>query len=611
VSEHKSVATLLVEIAEDLYTFGCARPESHRAYGDPDPVVHTWAAPKLAQDQQRPLAEIRPDIAAVYQAKYGKAPPASALGDAMTVLEGKARQAEPTEPSARLLAMLAGGDTKATQLIKTAKDHYTFGVTTGGDVFAVPKAGPNVARQLRGGRRSLRSELARRYYEETKTAANAQALADALLVLEGEAQGAEPTEPALRAARDPASGDLVLDLGRDDGLVVIVGPHGWEVSERSPVLFWRTNATLPLPVPVDGGRLAELRALLNVPGEDWPLILAWLAAALFPDIPHPVLLLRGEHGTAKSSAARLLTSLVDRCASQLRTAPRNVEDWAVACAGSWVTCLDNVSGLQPWLQDAICRAVTGDGMLRRELYTNSDVSVLAFRRVIAVTGIDPGALNGDLADRLLSVELERIEDENRSAEEAITATWREAHPAVLGALLDLVCDVLALLPTIRRTGLPRMADFARIVLAVDKVRGTSGFDRYEAQAGQLAEHVAESDPVILAIRQHVTAEWAGPAGDLLARLTPLVGERPPKDWPSTPQGMGGRLSRAAPVLRTLGWRVSQESRHARRRAWTLVPPATEFWPAQTSPTSPMSPTPHDDGDIGDDPAGQNSVGEPS
>jgi len=42
-------------------------------------------------------------------------------------------------------------------------------------------------------------------------------------------------------------------------------------------------------------------------------------------MPHPVLLLRGEHGTAKSTAARLLTSLIDRCAAQLRTAPRNVE----------------------------------------------------------------------------------------------------------------------------------------------------------------------------------------------------------------------------------------------------------------------------------------------
>jgi Mg-chelatase subunit ChlI len=55
--------------------------------------------------------------------------------------------------------------------------------------------------------------------------------------------------------------------------------------------------------------------------EYWPLVLAWLVAALIPEMPHPVLLLRGEQGTAKSTAAKMLTSLLDPCASQLRTAP--------------------------------------------------------------------------------------------------------------------------------------------------------------------------------------------------------------------------------------------------------------------------------------------------
>jgi hypothetical protein len=582
----KTTAALLVEIAEDIYVFG-RTTSTHSASGE---LVHdgdTWAAPKNAPELQRPLAEIRADIAAVFEAKYDRPPPASALGDAMMVIEGKARQTEPTEPTERLLAMLAGAASKATQLVQMAREHYRFGVTTSGDVFAVPVAGPNIARPLRGGRRSLRGELARLFYEKTKGAANAQALADALVVLEGDAAGTDPAEVALRVGRDPATGDLVLDLGRDDGLVVVIGAHGWEVTTASPVLFWRTNATLPLPVPAGGGSLDELRDLLNLPGEDWPLVVAWLVAALMPGIPHPVLLLRGEHGTAKSTSARLLTSLVDRCASQLRTAPRNVEDWAVTAAGSWVTCLDNVSTLPGWLQDAICRAVTGDGMLRRELYTNADVAVLAFRRVIAITGIDPGPLNGDLADRLLAMEPERIAEDARSAEEDVDVTWRRVHPGVLGALLDVACDVLRILPSVRRADLPRMADFARVVLAVDKVLGTAGYARYAEQAGRTAEIVADSDPVIVAIRRRITEPWEGPAGDLLDKLT---GDRPPADWPSTPQGMGGRLKRAAPVLRSLGWAVDH-GRDKHRRTWIVSPPKVpraEFHPAQTSSTSSMS-----------------------
>lgn len=373
---------------------------------------------------------------------------------------------------------------------------------------------------------------------------------------------------ALRVGRSPVDDRLVLDLGGEDGAAVLIGAYGWEIVDTSPVLFWRTNATLPLPAPDDLGSLDDLRELLNITKSDWPLIVAWLVAALMPEMPHPVLLLRGEHGTAKSSAARLVTSLLDRCASQLRTAPRNVEDWAVAAAGSWVTCLDNISDMQHWLQDAICRAVTGDGMLRRQLYTDSDVSVLAFRRVVALTSIDPGALNGDLADRLLTVELDRISEASRSSEEDLNASWAKVHPRALGGLLHVVVNVLRVLPTVRRSGLPRMADFARVLLAVDEVLGTDGYATYAEQASRTAETVAASDSVAIAIIEQITSPWEGTASDLLKLLTV---DKPPRDWPSTPQGIGGRLTKSAPTLRTLGWTVEKLPRIGRARHWRIEP----------------------------------------
>jgi hypothetical protein len=568
----RNTATMLVEIAEEIWTFGCT------SSGD------TFAAPVNNSEQQIPLPEVRPLLAAMFQAAHGRVPAGSALGDAMTTLEGRARRAEPTEATNRLLSLLGGTASKATQLVQMARERYRFGVTPPGEVFAVPADGPNIARALRGGRRSLRNELAQAYYAETGTAANAQALADALLVLQGEAQGADPAEVALRVGRDTSTGNLVLDLGRDDGQVVVISPAGWEITHASPVLFWRTNATLPLPLPQHGGDLGSLRALLNLPSEDWPLIVSWAVAALFPDIPHPVLAVRGEHGSAKSSLVRLITSLIDKCASQLRTAPRNVEDWAVACAGSWVTCLDNVSHMPDWVQDAICRAVTGDGLLRRERYTDSDVAVLAFRRVVAVTGIDLGPINGDLADRLLNIEPHRILKDGRAPEQDVEARWRAAHPVALGALLDLTSDVLSVHPSVRRTDLPRMADFARIVLAVDQVLGTNGYQRYAQQAGNIAQNVAESDSVIIRIKDMITTKWVGSAQELLDKITP---DRPPRDWPTTPQGMGGRLSRAAPTLRELGWVVEQD-RTKRSRTWTLQPPQ-DLHPAQTSPMAPVPP----------------------
>lgn len=273
-----------------------------------------------------------------------------------------------------------------------------------------------------------------------------------------------------------------------------------------------------------------------------------------------------------------------------------------------VTCLDNVSDLQPWLQDAICRAVTGDGMLRRQLYTDADVSVLAFKRVVALTSIDPGSLNGDLADRLLTVELERITDDDRMSEEDIVTKWRDKHPVVLGGLLDTAVDVLAILPKIQRKGLPRMADFARILLAVDKVLGTSGFDRFAAQAGRTAEQVADSDNVLVAIRGRIIEPWTGTASELLTLLTP---DRAPKDWPASPQAMGGRLSRGAPVLRRLGWTVDRLPRSDKKgsRGWSLTPPPDTPPPTEEAPAgmSDTSEPPHGgDSDMSDNGAGTSS-----
>ena len=125
-----------------------------------------------------------------------------ALADAMTVLMGKARKNAPAV-DVTLAGLLRRGpkESVSTHLVQLAEQRYRLGISTTGQPYAVPSAGPNVARPLRGGRRSLRAELTKLYFEQTKSAANAQALADALLVLEGKAQAAKPTELALRVAQ--------------------------------------------------------------------------------------------------------------------------------------------------------------------------------------------------------------------------------------------------------------------------------------------------------------------------------------------------------------------------------------------------------------------------
>src|SRR5262249_3436910 len=183
---------------------------------------------------------------------------------------------------------------------------------------------------LKGGSDALRAKLARHYRHLTGRTPGASALADALNVLAGEALDAEAEPVRLRLAAH--EGGVVIDLGDATGRAVIVRPGGWEVVECSPLLFRRTALTGMLPVPVRGGTLAELRDLLNVTDESWPLIVGWLVASLLPDMPHAVLLLSGLQGSGKSCAARVLVLLVDSSAAPLRSEPRDLEQWQIAAS---------------------------------------------------------------------------------------------------------------------------------------------------------------------------------------------------------------------------------------------------------------------------------------
>jgi hypothetical protein len=471
----------------------------------------------------------------------------------------------------------------ATELVALAQQRYALGTSSLGEPFAVAREGhgPYLARMLRGGQASLRAELAATFAELHDRAPSSSALTDAMLVLEGRALRAAPAELALRVARHHDG--LVLDLGDPSGRVVVLTPGGWALADRSPVLFRRTKLTSALPTPERGGDLGELAELVNLSAASWPLALAWLVAALIPDLPHPIPLLVGEQGAGKSTTARILTRLVDPSPAQLRTAPKDLEQWAVAAAGSWMVVLDNLSGVAPWLSDALCRAVTGDGMVRRALYENNDLAVLAFRRVVVLTAIDAGALRGDLADRLVLFDLDRPPRRRTDAdlEAAFTAAW----PRLVGALLDLACDTLAVLPGVHLADAPRMADFAQVVAAVDMLLRTDALGTYRELSARLAYDIGDQDPVIRAIAALLadTPTWQGTAEQLLGKLTAALpeGARMPKDWPTTPRGMAGALVRAAPTLRTLGYGIEklERDRGGRRgRGWWLAAAGTDQAP---------------------------------
>jgi hypothetical protein len=465
----------------------------------------------------------------------------------------------------------------AAQLVDLTLADYTLGISDTDEPFAVSKARPHIALPLRGGKTGYRPELARRYFDAHNSVPGAQALTDACTVLEGKASQCNPVSLNLRVAE--ANGVAYVDTGDTDARVIRITGGNWEVVDAAPVLFRRTKLTGAMVAPVRGGRLADLWRFALIAEADRPVVLAVLVHALIqPDTPHPILALLAEQGLTKSSTTRVLVDLIDPSPVPLRQAPRDAESWSTAAAASWVVALDNLSGIPAWLSDCLCRAATGDGNVKRALYTDGDVAVTRFRRCVILNGIDVGASAGDLAERMALADLTRLKAGQRQTEAALAAAWEQARPGILGALLTLAAKVHRRLPSTTLDDAPRMADFARILAAVDAELGTAGLARYRQRAGRMAADSLTADEFIgaLLVRRY---ECDGmKAGDVLAALTPEGKEwRRPKDWPRSARAVTGLLRRHAPALRQTGWTVNDDGGHNKDGVtrWTLTPPPAE------------------------------------
>ncbi|BDG61532.1 hypothetical protein [Caldinitratiruptor microaerophilus] len=408
------------------------------------------------------------------------------------------------------------------------------------------------------GSRAFRRWLARRFYEEHGKAPGSQALQDAINVLEGRAQFDGPEHPVyVRIAQH--GGNVYLDLADADWRAVEITPTGWRVVDTPPVRFRRSRGMLPLPAPVPGASVEELRAFVNVGSDDdWRLLVSWLVGALRPSGPYPVLILQGEQGSGKSTTARLVRRMIDPAVADLRTVPRDERDLMIAARNGWVVGYDNLSGLPVWLSDALCRVATGGGFGTRTLYENTEETIIDVQRPVIINSIDSLAERGDLRDRAVVLYLPPIPDGQRQDERTLWTRFEESHPRILGALLDAVSMALRRHATVRLERLPRMADFAIWVTAAEPALPWAEgafLAAYGENRAEQERQAVEYDPVARAVVQLArSGGWDRTASELYDALSGMVDEqtRRSRAWPRGPNALSSRLKRLAPTLRAVG-----------------------------------------------------------
>ena len=405
--------------------------------------------------------------------------------------------------------------------------------------------------------------LAHEDYKYLRKAPHSQALQDAIGVIAGNALYEGPELPtAVRLAEH--GGNIWLDLSDADWRAVEITPAGWRIvdSQSVPVRFIRRRGMLPIPAPVPGGSVDELRTLVNLRDDnDWRLYVAWLIAALRPTGPFPVLVVGGEQGSANSTLARFARLLLDPHLAPLRRPPKDERDVMIAASNGWIVSFDNISHVRAWLSDTLCCLATGGGFGTRELYSDDEEKLFDSQRPIILNGIEDFATRSDLADRAIRLTLPQIPDEDRRDEnEDLLPAFFEARPRILGALLDAVSAALSGVAAVRLDSKPRMADFAKWATAAETALGWERGAFLAAYTGNREDGndlVIESSPIGPSILALVADDgrWKGTAGELLAAME--GNEKNAKairrnDWPGNAKAMAGRLRRIAPNLRAVG-----------------------------------------------------------
>ncbi|MPZ05719.1 MAG: hypothetical protein GEU26_04765 [Nitrososphaeraceae archaeon] len=354
-------------------------------------------------------------------------------------------------------------------------------------------------------------------------------------------------------------------------IIRITADDGWSIesSESMPIMFKRYSNLQSQVYPVreyPNDIFNRFLDLVNLHDQDTKLLLKCYIISLFiPGIPKPILMLHGEQGSAKSTLQELIKMLVDPSIIRTLTFPRDINELVQQLEHNYVAYFDNVSYIKEWISDQLCRAVTGSGFSKRELYTSDEDIIYNFKRGIGFNGINLGATKADLLDRGIIIQLERIPKEKYRKVEDIWIEFEKIKPQLLGYIFDILTKVLRVKNDggIRLESRSRMADFEEVSEIISRCmdyKENEFLNVYCSNMRLQTEEALEASPVATSIIKLIelrTGEWEGTATELLAELETIAATQlrintKTKLWPKRPNILTRRINEVRTNLREIG-----------------------------------------------------------
>jgi Bifunctional DNA primase/polymerase, N-terminal len=350
------------------------------------------------------------------------------------------------------------------------------------------------------------------------------------------------------------------------GKVIRVGPGGWTLEANPPILFRHYVNLKALPDPKVGGSLDMIDELVNLKSErDRRLFKAYLVTLPLEHVGRPIFNASGAMGSGKTTIQRLIKRLLDPTAPEtVRFDPR---DFLQKAMHAYIVMLDNQNTIPEWAADTLCRLVTGEADSKRRLYTDEEDFIIELRRVILLNGINVPTDRGDVLDRSLVVELERIPDGARKTEEQIWERFEAGHPKLLGTLFDILARAIALKPSLKLSRRPRLADWGEYAAAVYEVMGW-GAETFLKDWDEVVkvqnQATLDGSPVAQAIIKFMEDkdEYIATSSEMHSKLKVVatqlgVDVDRDKAWPKSARWLWRRIKEVLPLLVAAGIEASR------------------------------------------------------
>jgi hypothetical protein len=360
--------------------------------------------------------------------------------------------------------------------------------------------------------------------------------------------------------------ELWYDLTNESWQAIRITGDSWELVDKPPIIFKRYPHNKPQITPSVNGNANLFLNYVNITNAEHRLLLmVFLISCFIPGFPHVMSVIFGPQGSSKSTLAKIIRRIIDPSLIDVASFPHSQRELVQALAHHYFLFFDNVSYISEEQSDTLCKAVTGGGHVKRELYENDEDIIYNFMRCLGLNGINLVTTRPDLLERSLLIELERIEPENRKTEKEIYENFEKDLPAILGGVFDVLVKVLKIQPTIKLNSHYRMADWALWGCAIAEALGHTKeefLNAYQNNTVRQTEMLLNDNVVATAIMGFMNGkkEWESTPTELFRKLSnhAVFGniDTTEKYWPKGANSLSRKLNELSSPLKEMNIFVS-------------------------------------------------------